>query len=115
VTIQFRGLTIEAGDKFQDALRFYRSVFGEPRFIDDGAWAPFPAVEGVTVNLAGPREATGHGLTVSLKTDDLEGAVESLRAAGAELVRPIETGGHQRQAVLRDPVGVHLAVYSPLT
>jgi predicted enzyme related to lactoylglutathione lyase len=115
VNLEFRGLTIEAGDRFDDALGFYRSIFGEPRFVDDGAWAPFPAVAGVTLNLAGHREATGHGLTVSLKTDDLELAVASLRAAGAELVQPIETGGHQRHAVLRDPAGVHLAVYSPLT
>ncbi|TRW45891.1 VOC family protein [Georgenia yuyongxinii] len=114
MNLQFRGLTLEAGDRFDETAALYRTILGEPKFLDDGAWAPFAAADGVTLNVAGPREATGFGLLVSLKTDDLEAAVATLAEAGATLVQPITTGGHQRHAVLRDPAGVHLAVYSPL-
>jgi len=112
--LQFRGLTLEAGDRFDETTALYRTVLGEPKFLDDGAWAPFAAADGVTVNVAGPRESTGRGVLLSLKTDDLEAAVNALEEAGATLVQPIATGGHQRHAVMRDPAGVHLAVYCPL-
>lgn len=113
--LQFRGLTLEAGERFDEATAFYRTVLGEPKFLDDGAWAPFAAAEGVSVNVAGPRESTGHGVLLSLKTDDLEAAIAALEQAGATLVQPIETGGHQRHALMRDPAGAHLAVYCPLS
>lgn len=112
--LEFRGVTIETSDRFQQAQSFYSALLGDPKFVDDNAWAPFEAAAGVNVNLAGPRESTGHDITLSVKTDDLEEAIQYLEKAGAVVTTPIEQGGHQRHAVLRDPAGIHLAVYAPL-
>ncbi|HLV03561.1 MAG TPA: VOC family protein [Actinomycetaceae bacterium] len=113
--LQFRGVTVEAGaDQFDPTLAFYRAVFGDPKFVEDGAWAPFDA-GGVSVNIAGPREAVGGGAVIQVKTDDLDAAVAFLEEQGGEVVQPPADGGHQRHAVLRDPSGTLLAVYSPTT
>lgn len=114
MNLQLRGITIETADRFEETTSLWRSILGEPKFVDDGAWAPFAAGEGLTLNVAGPRESTGSGLLLTIKTDDLEGAIGELERAGATLVQPATDGGHQRHAVLRDPAGVHLALYSPL-
>lgn len=95
------------------AVAFYRDALGlAVRFTDDGRFAALDG-GGTTFALAGPQEdVTGGEPAASFRVDDTSEAVERLTAAGARLVRGPEDGPHETRAVLRDPDGNPLIVYS---
>jgi catechol 2,3-dioxygenase-like lactoylglutathione lyase family enzyme len=93
-------------------VQFYTQVLGFPLKLRDGdRWAAFD-VGGMTLAVeGGPAGGTG-GATVSLRVDGLDTVVADLKAKGAA-VGDIETGPHERKAVLRDPAGNLLLLYEP--
>jgi predicted enzyme related to lactoylglutathione lyase len=95
------------------AVAFYRDGLGLAVKFQDGD--RFAALDGggVTFALAGPEEdVTGGEPAVSFKVEDVAAAVEALKAAGGTLVRGPEEGPHEIRAVLRDPAGNPIVVYS---
>src|SRR5438874_4575821 len=97
------------------AVRFYTEVLGFPLKLRDGdRWAAFD-VGGATVGLEGGAASGGGsgGATVSLRAEGLSELAGQLRARGAT-VGPIESGPHERRALLTDPVGNQLVLYEPV-
>ena len=96
------------------AVRFYTEVLGFPLKLRDGdRWAAFD-LGGATLALEGGASSGGGngGATVSLRVDGLSELADQLRARGAT-VGPIETGPHERRAVLTDTAGNQLLPYEP--
>jgi predicted enzyme related to lactoylglutathione lyase len=96
------------------AIGFYSGVLGlAVRFRDGDRFAALDG-GGVTVALVAPEEqVAGTATAPSYKVGDVAAAVAALTDAGAELVRGPETGPHETRAVLRDPSGNVLVLYSP--
>lgn len=115
LSIVFRGAILDVPSAFPETVEFYSFLFGEPRFVDGEAWAPFASEGDISVNLAGAREATGAGVVLSFKVNDLEAAREELRARGGSPRGEITAGGHQRQLMILDPAGNAIVLYEPLS
>ena len=95
------------------AVAFYRDVLGLGLKLRDGErWAAFD-VGGGTLALEGGADGGPGGATVSLRVNGLDEVVAGLRGRGAD-VGEVETGPHERRAVLHDPAGNTLVVYEPL-
>ncbi|MFC4529662.1 VOC family protein [Sphaerisporangium dianthi] len=113
--VQKLGNVLVPVDDLGKALTFYVEVLGlTVKFRDGDRFAALDA-GGVTIALAAPEEQVAGALTApSYKVGDLAEAVAELTAAGAELVSGPEAGPHESRAVLRDPSGNVLVLYSPL-
>jgi predicted enzyme related to lactoylglutathione lyase len=101
-------------DDLDKAIDFYSESLGLTVKFRDGD--RFAALDGggVTVALvAGPEQVAGAVTAPSYKVGDLEEAVRDLTAAGAELIAGPAAGPHEDRAVLRDPSGNVLVLYSP--
>ena len=96
-----------------EAVAFYAGALGlTVRFRDGDRFAALDG-GGVTIALAGPAEQVAGGVTApSYKVGDVDEAVRELTASGATLVAGPRTGGHEISAVLRDPSGNTLVLYS---
>ncbi len=97
------------------AVTFYTEVLGLTlKFKDGDRFAALDA-GGVTIALAAQAEQVAGAVTApSYKVGDVAEAVRDLTAAGAELVSGPEAGPHEIRAVLRDPSGNVLVLYSAL-
>ncbi|GAA0945391.1 VOC family protein [Nonomuraea longicatena] len=94
-----------------EAIAFY----GLPvKFRDGDRFAALDAGGGATLALAGPDEHVSAVSAPSYKVDDVAAAVRELLDRGAEVIRPPEAGPHEWRAVLRDPSGNVLVLYSAL-
>lgn len=99
------------------AKKFYAGVFGW-QFTDYGPdYASFSAKEaGVDGGLRGDGEVrpapTDSGILVVLYADDLEATHDRVRAAGAQVIKPIFSFPGGRRFHFRDPSGNELAVWS---
>ncbi|OLO25819.1 glyoxalase/bleomycin resistance/dioxygenase family protein [Streptomyces sp. MNU77] len=96
------------------AVAFYGRALGlAVKFRDGGRYAALDG-GGVTLALAGSDEdVTDGGVAASFMVERVRDTVEHLLDAGAALVRGPETGPHETRAVLRDPWGNLLVVYTP--
>jgi predicted enzyme related to lactoylglutathione lyase len=93
-----------------EAIAFY----GLPvKFRDGDRFAALDA-GGTTLALAGPDEHVSAVSAPSYQVDDVASAVQELAERGAEVIRPPEAGPHEWRAVLRDPSGNVLVLYSAL-
>ncbi|MEU8266893.1 VOC family protein [Sphaerisporangium sp. NPDC049002] len=97
------------------AVTFYTEALGLTlKFRDGDRFAALDA-GGVTIALAAPAEqVAGSATAPSYKVGDVAEAVRDLTASGAELVSGPEAGPHEIRAVLRDPSGNVLVLYSSL-
>ncbi|MET8155241.1 VOC family protein [Sphaerisporangium sp. NPDC005289] len=113
--VQKLGNVLIPVDDLDKALTFYGEVLGlTVKFRDGDRFAALDA-GGVTIALAAPAEQVAGAVTApSYKVGDLAGTVAELTAAGAELVSGPGAGPHESRAVLRDPSGNVLVLYSPL-
>jgi catechol 2,3-dioxygenase-like lactoylglutathione lyase family enzyme len=94
------------------AIRFYTDVLGFSLKLRDGnRWAAFD-VAGATLAIEGGAPGGPAGATVSLRVDGLDALVGDLRRKGAT-VSEVQTGPHERRAILHDPAGNELVLYEP--
>jgi len=96
------------------AVAFYASALGLGVKFQDGE--RYAALDGgrATLALAGPDEDVTVGKpAASFKVADVARAVAALQQAGAALVRGPAEGPHETRAVLTDPWGNPIVVYSP--
>ena len=95
------------------AVEFYGGAFGlGTKFVDGTRYA---ALDGgaVTFAIAGAEEdVTGGRPAASLRVPDVDAAVAAAVAAGATVRTPAETGPHEIRAVIDDPWGNAVVLYS---
>jgi predicted enzyme related to lactoylglutathione lyase len=97
------------------AAKFYAGVFSFGTKFQDGD--RYAALDGgsVTFALAGAEEdVTGGRVAASIKVADVNAAVASALSAGGTVAKEPEVGPHEIRAVLVDPWGNHVVVYSSL-
>ncbi|WP_248960385.1 VOC family protein [Sphaerisporangium perillae] len=113
--VQKLGNVLIPVDDLGKAVTFYAEVLGlTVRFRDGDRFAALDG-GGTTIALAAPAEQVAGAVTApSYKVGDVTEAVRDLTAAGAELVSGPEAGPHEMRAVLRDPSGNVLVLYSSL-
>lgn len=96
------------------ASAFYGEALGLALKFQDGE--RFAALDGgsVTLAIAGAEEdVTGGRPAASFKVTDVHAAIGRLLSAGAKVVREPEEGPHEIRAVIEDPWGNPVVIYSP--
>ncbi|MDX6739433.1 VOC family protein [Actinocorallia sp. A-T 12471] len=95
------------------ALAFYRETLGlKVKFQDGDRYAALD-LGGATLALAAPAEQPAPGVTtLGLKVADVTVTAAALRASGAA-VSEVTEGAHEQRALLHDPDGNPLVLYSP--
>ncbi|HEU5117057.1 MAG TPA: VOC family protein [Isosphaeraceae bacterium] len=97
------------------ALRFYRDLLGlpvrtdRPEFGIPGAWLELASEQQLHLFQGPPPADSGQHLAFA--TDDLEAAVERLRASGIK-VTTFPRGAIPTQAVAHDPSGNRIELYA---
>jgi len=96
------------------AVNFYATVFGfRSKFIDVDRYAALDAGT-TTLALVGPDENVTDGdSTAGGKVRNVEDAVLAVKAAGGSVLREPEAGPHEARAVVSDPWGNIIVVYTP--
>jgi predicted enzyme related to lactoylglutathione lyase len=105
-------IEIPAAD-IERSAEFYRKVFGwHIRQRGDGSTAFDDSVSEVSGTwVRGRASASEPGLLVYIMVADAATVVESLVAAGGEIVQPIDPDGREVFATFRDPAGNVLGIY----
>ena len=101
-------------NKIAETKTFYQQVFGW-EFTD---WGPnYISFSGAGIdggfNGESKVEATKPGILVVLFADDLEGTLDKVKAAGAEIIAEIYDFPGGRRFHFLDPNGNELAIWSP--
>jgi predicted enzyme related to lactoylglutathione lyase len=95
-------------------IPFYAEVLGlSLQFRDGNRWIQFRAGD-VSIALGAPEESMGAPLDVPVpvfEVEDLDGAVDELRAQGRQTGEVRDMGSHGRTAVIRDPSGAFLVLF----
>ncbi|MGW4326233.1 VOC family protein [Nocardia sp. NPDC004573] len=102
-------------DDLPTTVALLTAVFGVgPTAVDGDRWAQFDS-NGVRIMLAGS-DRDDDTPFLAIKVDDLDAALDRLRAEGFEAAQPV-TGPHERRAVIRPTPGAvwHVALYEPVT
>jgi predicted enzyme related to lactoylglutathione lyase len=109
------GNVLYAVDDLAAAVAFYRDALGLPLKFTDGTRFAGLDGGGVTLALVGADEdVTAGAPAAAFKVTDVPAAVERATAAGAVLLRAPEQGPHEIRAVVRDPAGNAVVLYSAL-
>jgi predicted enzyme related to lactoylglutathione lyase len=96
------------------AARFYREVLGLPVKFRDGERYCAIDAGGYTLGLAAREERVVEEAAPVFRVEDIADSLDTLVAAGAEVLRPIERGPHEARAVLRAPGGGTLVLSARL-
>ena len=108
----FKGVILDCA-QMGDLLPFYSAILGAPKFQDGDRWSVIQG-QGGAVNLAAGAEATGNGIVLSVKVQNVEEAVAHATGAGGKIVREIKTREHEIVAYVADPAGNVLALYQSI-
>ena len=104
-------IEIPALDIEQSAI-FYEKVFGwSLRRRDDGSISFDDGVGEVSGTwITGRQPATEPGFVISIMVDNAVATIDALKAAGAEIVKPLPEKG-EKAAWFRDPAGNVAGIY----
>jgi hypothetical protein len=88
-----------------DVVAFLRDTLGLPLKIQDGdRYAAFQ-FGGLTLALLGESERIVEQPALCFRVDDVVSSLTAAEAAGAEAIRGVEQGPHEKRAVVRIPGG----------
>lgn len=95
------------------AIRYYQAGLGLPiKFVEGTRYAALLA-GGIDLTLASHADAMVSGPNVCFKVADLAQAVQDLRMAGGDVLVEHQKGPHEVRAVVADPFGNPIVLYSP--
>ena len=96
-----------------ESAQFYQKVFGwHIRQRDDGSTAFDDTVGGVSGTwVLGRSPSIDPGLLVFIMVASAATTIETIIAAGGEIVQPVNPDEHEVYALFRDPVGNILGIY----
>ncbi|MBM3678366.1 MAG: VOC family protein [Actinobacteria bacterium] len=101
-------------EEMDTALAFFEGVLGlSLRFRDGSRYAALDAGEGTIALLDPSEQPVRHEVAIGLKAADLDALEQRVRAAGAEIVRPLAETEHERSFAFRAPGGAVLVAYAP--
>lgn len=96
------------------SVSFFRDTMGlKLKFQDGTRYAAFE-FGGLTLALVADEERIIDETALSFRVSDIAAAVADARHAGAEVVRAVEQGPHEKRAIVREPGGTAL-VFSEKT
>ncbi|MDQ6884170.1 MAG: VOC family protein [Candidatus Dormibacteraeota bacterium] len=95
------------------SVNFYTRVFGwQTRQRGDGSTAFDDTVNEVSGTwVLGRPPTTELGLIVYVMVADAKAAVDAIRAAGGQIVKPVDASSREIFAVFRDPAGNVMGIY----
>lgn len=102
-------------DDLEASIAFYVAGLGMTLKFRDGD--RYAAIDGgpITIALATPADHPLPGeVVMGLKTTDVDTSLTSMLQSGAKLVREAYDDLHERRAVVRDPAGNAIVLYSAL-
>ena len=94
--------------EYPATLAFFRDVLGLGVSSSETDFAVLDVPDGATVEVFGPASEYNRHLThpvAGFLVDDLDNAVDELRAAGVEIVLPVQRGGTRSWMHFRAPDG----------
>ena len=94
--------------EYPETLAFFRDVLGLAVHSSERDFAVLEVPGGATVEVFGPASRYNRHLThpvAGFRVADLEGAVAEVRAAGAEIVLPVQGGEERSWVHVRAPDG----------
>lgn len=95
------------------AIEFYSKTFGfSVKFKDEQRYA---ALDGGTITLAlvsSEENLTGDQVAISVAVEEANQFLEGVRGNGVKIVLDISEGPHEKRAVVADPDGNSIVVYS---
>jgi catechol 2,3-dioxygenase-like lactoylglutathione lyase family enzyme len=94
--------------EYAATVAFFRDVLGLGVHSSETDFAVLEVPDGSTVEVFGPASDYNQHLThpvAGFRVDDLEGAAGELRAAGIEIVLPVQNGGTRSWLHFRAPDG----------
>lgn len=108
----FKGVILDC-NSMNELLPFYTAILGEPKFQDGERWSVLQG-QGGAVNLAAGTEATGKGIVISVKVENVEEAFAQAVASGGKAVAGPVSRAHEIVAYVADPAGNVLALYQSI-
>ena len=106
------GLVMVPVDDITAAIAFYQQLLGLSLQFRDGERFCLLTGNGLTLGLAAHQEKNTVAVAAALKVENTESAVAWLQQAGAMMVSDVERGPHENRAVLLDPFGNELVIFS---
>lgn len=108
-------MVVLATDDLDESIRFYTETLGMSlKFRDRGHYA---ALDGGSITLA-LATAVDHPMpgkmVVGIKTPDVDGAAEAVKAHGGAILKGPYNDAHERRVVVHDHMGNGIVFYSPL-
>jgi predicted enzyme related to lactoylglutathione lyase len=95
-------------------VAFYQDAFGLClRFRDGDRYAEFDRAEVSLALTAGGESVAGSSAALSICVPDVDAALDAVRLAGG-VTGEVTQGPHERRALVHDPAGNPLVVYSTL-
>jgi len=109
------GMVIYPSQEVPALVSFYATGLGLPvAFTDGDRFTALRAGDGL-IALAAPAESiAGASPVAAFLVSDLDATIERLCSLGAKVIRPAESGPHERRAALEDPAGNPFVVYVPV-
>jgi predicted enzyme related to lactoylglutathione lyase len=109
------GMVIYPSPEGPELASFYTAGLGLPvAFTDGDRFTALRAGNGL-IALAAPAESiAGPSPAAAFLVSDLDATIERLCSLGAKVIRPAESGPHERRAALEDPAGNPFVVYVPV-
>lgn len=95
-------------DNYASTASFFTDVLGLPVNSSEPDFSVLDVPGGATVEIFGPSSPYNRHLThpvAGFRVSDLDSAVDELRAAGAEIVLPVQRGGTRSWMHFRAPDG----------
>ncbi|GAA2015609.1 hypothetical protein GCM10009799_49770 [Nocardiopsis rhodophaea] len=111
-TPAIRGVVYPSAD-VADSIAFYRDGLGFTVTLVDGDH--YAALDGRGTTLAitaQDDDVTSGAPAITVKVDDLSATLAALVDLGARVERAPETGAHETRAVVRDPAGHPVVIYT---
>lgn len=105
---------LSAVDDLDAAVAFYRDGLGALVKFRDGDRYCALDLGGVTLGLLAGSERMVSETALSLRVADVDAALDRLKGRNAQMVRAVESGPHERRAVLRAPGGALVVLSGPL-
>jgi hypothetical protein len=96
------------------AVRFFVEGLGAELKFRDGDRYCALRLHDLEIALVGGSERIVDSSALALRSDSLTSDLETLVQAGSTIIRPVETGPHEKRAVLDSPSGMNLVVSQKL-